>query len=60
MNKRTEDKAQSRIFTEAARELGCEDSEERFDAALKRVAGQKESPESPPKKRRKVTEKYSG
>jgi hypothetical protein len=33
---------QSKAFVEAARELGCDESEERFDAALKRVAGHKE------------------
>lgn len=29
---------QSQRFIEAARELGCDESEERFDAALKKVA----------------------
>lgn len=32
---------QGKMFIEAARELGCEESEERFDAALKRVATHK-------------------
>jgi len=32
---------QSERFTEAARELGCDESEEKFDAALKKVAEHK-------------------
>ena len=34
---------QSEHFKQAARELGCDESEEKFDAALKRVAGHKPS-----------------
>ena len=32
------DPAQSERFIKAARELGCDESEERFDAVLKKVA----------------------
>jgi hypothetical protein len=34
----TADKSQSERFKQAARELGCDESEERFDAALKVIA----------------------
>jgi hypothetical protein len=34
-------KEQGRRFVEAARALGCDESEERFDAALKKVAAHK-------------------
>lgn len=34
-------RSQSTRFEEAARDLGCDESEERFDAALKKVAAHK-------------------
>lgn len=37
-------KSQPQRFKEAARELGCEDSEEAFDEALKKVAKHKPLP----------------
>lgn len=39
-------------FTSAARQLACDESEEHFDAALKKVAAHKpasDPPETPPK-----------
>jgi len=36
-------------FREAARELGCDDSEERFDAALRKVASSPPTPKPTPK-----------
>jgi hypothetical protein len=45
------EKNQLENFGQAARALGCDESEERFDAALKRVAEQKPlGPKSGPKK----------
>jgi hypothetical protein len=35
---RNQEKSQSERFKQAARELGCDESEERFDRALKKVA----------------------
>lgn len=35
-------------FAEVAKELGCDESEERFDAALKRVATHKPASDAPP------------
>ena len=56
-----EDSTQKKAFIEAARELGCDESEGRFNAALKRVAGHKPPTdietklrkEKPPTKNRK-------
>lgn len=36
-------KEQVRAFQDAARELGCDESEERFDAALRRVANARDA-----------------
>jgi hypothetical protein len=36
--KRKDQKAQSAAFRKAARELGCDDSEERFQEALRTIA----------------------
>ena len=48
-------KDQSEKFKEAARELGCDDSEEAFDEALKKVARHKPMDEkATPAKKRKV------
>jgi hypothetical protein len=41
--RRTKLDEQGRKFVEAARALGCDVSEERFDAALKKIADQKPS-----------------
>jgi hypothetical protein len=38
---------QGKSFIDAARALGCDESEERFDAALKKVARHKPPPEHP-------------
>lgn len=38
------DSSQSKGFIEAARTLRCDESEEKFDAALRKVAGHKERP----------------
>jgi hypothetical protein len=45
--------SQKQAFIKVARELGCDESEERFDAALKTIAKQKpKEPEArPPKKK---------
>jgi hypothetical protein len=44
---------QAQGFISAARELGCDESEERFDAALKRVGQQKPVAEPKPKPRKR-------
>jgi hypothetical protein len=41
MNKSTNDKKQSAKFVEAARELGCDTDEAKFNAALGKVARHK-------------------
>jgi hypothetical protein len=41
---------QSRRFKEAARELGCEESEERFNTALRKVASAPPAPMHRPDK----------
>jgi hypothetical protein len=41
MKHKDEAKSQRRAFEQAARALGCDESEERFDAALKKVAAHK-------------------
>lgn len=38
MHSQDERKSQSQKFKDAARELGCDESEEAFDRALKRIA----------------------
>jgi hypothetical protein len=38
-------KAQAKTFIDAARALGCDESEERFDAALAKVAQHKTQPQ---------------
>ena len=45
------DNAQLDRFKELARELGCDEDEAAFDAALKRVAEAKPGPKYEPKKR---------
>lgn len=49
-----DDSAQVRAFRKAARELGCEDSEDRFKTALRTVGKVKPQPQPPqePKKRK--------
>ena len=42
--------AQAEKFRQAARELGCEESEEAFDAKLRTIAKQK--PKDPPEEKR--------
>jgi hypothetical protein len=39
------DKSQVRAFRKAARELGCDESEDRFKEALQRIAKQKPRPQ---------------
>jgi hypothetical protein len=53
MQQRTKKQAsdQGRAFRKAARELGCEDNEERFQAALRTVAKAKPRPEKGLKRR---------
>jgi hypothetical protein len=46
-----DDQEQSRRFIEKARELGCDESEERFDKVLRIIAKQK--PHKPEPKRAK-------
>jgi len=41
-----DDKAQARAFRKAARELGCDEGEDRFQAAL-RTIGKAKPPEKP-------------
>jgi hypothetical protein len=52
MEKKQSDKSQSERFKQAARELGCDESEERFDKALKAVAKHKPKVEAGTKKPR--------
>jgi hypothetical protein len=46
MAKRNATGDQTQRFIEAARELGCDESEERFDDALRKVAKAKPKPEA--------------
>lgn len=48
-------KSQVSRFVEAARELGCDESEERFDAALRKVASSPPAPKPEPKGKPEVT-----
>lgn len=41
---RSDQSEQLERFKQAARELGCDESEERFDEALRKVAGHRPSP----------------
>jgi hypothetical protein len=43
----TDPKTQSDKFKEAARELGCDEDEARWDETLRKVAKQKPEPEKP-------------
>jgi hypothetical protein len=49
-HKKTSHSEQIRAFRKAAREAGCDDNEERFQDALRRVAKAKPS-KKPPKRR---------
>lgn len=42
-----DEKAQAKAFRKAAREAGCDDNEERFQDALRKVAKAKPSAEKP-------------
>ena len=48
--KPTKDADQAKAFRKAARELGCDDNEERFQEALRTVA--KANPQPQPKKQK--------
>jgi hypothetical protein len=52
MKKQPATQSQSERFKQAARELGCDESEERFDANLKAVAKHKPKDDKPVKKKR--------
>jgi hypothetical protein len=41
MRRKNDPKSQQRDFVEAARSLECDESEERFDAALRKIAAHK-------------------
>lgn len=47
----THDQAQIDRFKELARELGCDEDEAKFEAALKKLAKSPELPKHEPKKR---------
>jgi hypothetical protein len=47
----TDTEAQIDRFKELARELGCDESEEAFDQALKKLVGAGPAPKHEPKKR---------
>jgi hypothetical protein len=47
----TDDPAKVERFKALARELGCDEDEERFEAALKKLAGSGPVPKHEPKKR---------
>jgi hypothetical protein len=49
-------KRQSDQFIEAARKLGCNEDEEAFNAALRKVARHKPSDASPPKSKEEKPE----
>jgi hypothetical protein len=44
---------QAKAFRKAARELGCDESEDRFQGALRIIAKAKPQPQSPSKRRTK-------
>jgi hypothetical protein len=48
------DKKQIKAFRKAARELGCDDNEDRFKAALRTVAKAKRQPQEGKRARSKV------
>jgi hypothetical protein len=47
------DKGQIQKFRDTARDLGCDESEERFNAALKQVARHKPVSDTKPKPKKK-------
>ena len=47
---RPDDNDQTAAFRKAARDLGCDDNEERFQGALRTVAKAKPHPQEPKKK----------
>lgn len=49
---KSDDKAQVRAFRKAARELGCEDSEDRFKAALRTIGKAKPTEKGEKQKKR--------
>lgn len=51
-NKPAPEQSQIERFKELARELGCDEDEAAFDAALKKVAERAPLPKHEPKKRR--------
>lgn len=57
---KTSTKSQGARFIDAARSLGCDESEERFDEALKKVARHKLAPSDADKEPEKVTGQSSG
>jgi hypothetical protein len=48
---------QSRLFIQAARELGCDEDPAHFDEKLKKVARHKPPPNAPPEPKKSKTEK---
>jgi hypothetical protein len=48
---RPDDRKQATAFRKAARELGCDDNEERFQEALRTVAKAKPKPQSTKKEK---------
>lgn len=56
-SKNTHGSAQATKFADAARELGCDESEKAFNAALKRVATHKPASEPPKAEREPKTKK---
>jgi hypothetical protein len=55
MKRKDGEKSQQRSFVEAARSLECDESEERFDAALRKIAAHK-----PPKEKRESQKSKTG
>ena len=47
------DQDQAKAFRKAARELGCDDNEERFQEALRTVAKAKPQPQEPSERKKK-------
>jgi len=45
MDQKSKDQDQAKRFIEAARELACDESEERFESALRSIARHKPKPE---------------
>jgi hypothetical protein len=55
--RQADDKEQSKLFIEAARELGCDEDPAHFDEILKKVARHKPPPNAPAEPKKSKTKK---